>query len=290
MAHTPPLNSAPRTGYGAYNPNVYPQQAPLYPSPWYPNGTPSYGYVQPAVQPQPQPLTTYTYPAYQPPDAYTTNTSPLYSAPHAPFRERLANGFNAFITGLVVDPITLAVDKVQQIARYPFTGKKEALISAGVATATVVAGTILGGYGFVLAPLALTGLILGGKDAFKFLKSQFSDNQSTEQKDSSWRLLAHTLGVVGLVMSLGTVIGNAHTPINGKPFIPFWDKYPTDTKGWKVLHNTPQLAWLDVQSALNGIFDGKNYGGFWNNLVTGAKENGKWLIELPKKAWEATQG
>jgi hypothetical protein len=280
MSSQTPLNKPNRTGYGVYNPNsYYPQQGALSPSPWYPNGNPSiYGYSQPAVQPP------YTY---QPPDAYTTTAPPVYSSPSPPIGQRLSNGFNAFVTGLVVDPITLAVEKAQQLATYPFKGKKEALISAGVVAGTVVAGTVLGGYGFVLAPLALAGLALGGRDAFRFLKSQFADNQSPEQKDNSWRLLAHTVGVVGLAMSLGTLIGHAH--INGTPFIDLWKTHPGDTRGWKVLHNTPQLTWLNIQRTLNGVVKGENYSGFWNKLVDGAKANGQWLVELPKTAWHAIQ-
>ncbi|MCS6266082.1 MAG: hypothetical protein H2174_00790 [Vampirovibrio sp.] len=277
-----PLNTPNRNGYGVYTPNLYNQQGTLAPSPWALNTLPPYGYIQPAVQQPLQP----TY-SYQQPDAFTTTAQPIYSAPRPPLGERVSNGFNAFVTGLVVDPITLAVEKAQQIATYPFKGKKEALISAGVATGTVVAGTVLGGYGFVLAPLALAGLAFGGRDAFRFLKSQFSDNQSTEQKDNSWRQLAHTVGVAGLAMSLGTAIG--HTKIEGKPFIDFWQTHPGDTTGWKVLHNTPQLAWLDSQRTLNGIVKGENYSGFWTKLVDGAKANGTWLVELPKNAWHAIQ-
>jgi hypothetical protein len=280
-----PLNTPNRNGYGVYTPNFYNQQGTLAPSPWALNTLPPYGYIQPAVQQPLQP----TY-SYQQPDAFTTSAPPIYSAPRPPLGERVSNGFNAFLTGLVVDPITLAVEKAQQIATYPFKGKKEALISAGVATGTIVAGTVLGGYGYVLAPLALTGLILGGRDAFRFLKSQFSDNQSLEQKDNSWRLLAHTVGVAGLVMSLGTAIGHATATINGTPFIDLWQTHPSDTKGWKVLHNTPQLTWLSMQKTLNGLVDfKKNYSDFGTKLVDGAKANGTWLVELPKNAWHAIQ-
>jgi hypothetical protein len=269
-------NTPNRAGYGTFAPYSY----GVSPSPWYPNGVPTYSYAQPVVQQQP------TY-VYRQPEPYTTTVSPFYSAPLARAKERFSNGFNAFITGLVVDPITLLVDKLQQAAAYPFKGKKEALISVGVALGTVFVGTMLGGYGFVLAPLALAGLLLGGRDAFRFLKSQFSDDQTLQQKDNSWRQLAHLVGVTGLLMSLGSTIGGAR--IEGQSFIPFWKDPPADTTGWRVLHNTPQLAWLSIQRTLNGLIQPGNYSSLWNDLGKGTKGNGEWLIGLPKQAWEALQ-
>jgi hypothetical protein len=262
-----PLNPPHRTGYGTF--------VPPNASPWVPSGTPNY-YTQ-------------QQPVYQQqPNVYYSTTQQVSYAPS--FIQRLSNSFNAFCTGFVVDPITLSVEKIKQIATYPFKGTKEALISAGVLTATVALGTLLGGYGFVLAPLALTGLILGGKDAFKFLKSQFNDSQSTQQKDDSWRNLGHTVGVAVLLMLFGTAIGQAK--ISGNTFIDFWNKPPGNTKGWEVLPNLPKLTWITIQKTLQGLVGGnkgENYSQFFQNLGEGIKQNATWLGELPKKTWDAIQ-
>jgi hypothetical protein len=260
-----------RSGAGVYNPNSYGTFVPpnYNPNNYYPNNVP---------------------------DGYSSNANnteymaqpPIYTG--IPLRQRVVDSLNAFTIGLVADPLTMLAQKTKEAISYPFQGKKEALISAGVVAGSVIGATALGGVGFIAAPLGLAGVYLGGKEIYRFLKSQFSDTNTPEQKDDSWRLLAHAVGTAALLMSMGTAIKNHVIAIQGKPFIDVWKTLPNSTKGWEVLHNLPQLTWVSIQSTLSGLTGRENnYSNFGTKLWEGTKHNAGAIAALPKKLWDAVQ-
>jgi hypothetical protein len=266
--HTSPIATAHRSGAGVYNPNNYGTFVP-----------PNYSY----------------YPnnyAGGSPDTYQASNpnpyAPVYAGP--PLRQRIVDSLNAFTVGLVADPLTLLAQKTKEALSYPFQGKKEALISAGVVGGSIIGATALGGIGFVAAPLGLAGVYLGGKEIYKFLKAQFNDTYTPEQKDDSWRLLAHAVGTAGLLMSMGSAIRTHVTSIKGgRTFIDLWKNVPNRTKGYEVLHNLPQLTWISIQNTLSGLVNGSNYRNFGGELWKGTQHNAGAIAALPKKLWDAVQ-